>query len=100
MTEHGHPGWYSWLVVIGGAFVSMLISVIIAIQVNNNTLERDRQERAAAERREADRQAANRMVSCAFIEKINQAYQSQYDELTKPGLAIADAWADLRKACP
>lgn len=96
MTEHGHPGWYSWLVVIGGCLTSILIS----IAVNQQTVQRERAERAEAEQRELERRAQSRATSCAFINKINGAYQSQINELSGPGLAIAAAWADLAKECP
>lgn len=99
MTAHGHPGWYSWLVVIGGCIISMVVSVGIAVQTNNRSLERDRQERRVTEAREAERRAQSRMVSCAFIAKINKAYQDQKDDLSGPGLNIAAAWADLAREC-
>jgi hypothetical protein len=96
MTEHGHPGWYSWLVVVGGC----LISVVVSIAVNQQTVSRERAERdAAAERQRVEDERA-RVISCAFINKINQAYESQRDELSEPGLAVAAAWADLKEQCP
>ena len=99
MTEHGHPGWYSWAVVIGGAFTSMIVSVTIAVQMNNQALDRDREARAVAEQRELERRTQSRIVSCAFIHKIHDAYQDQIDDLSGPGLTIAAAWADLAKEC-
>lgn len=100
MKAHGHPGWWSWLTVIAGCLASMLVSITVAISVNNQSLERDRQERAIAERVERDRLAKSRAASCAFIHKINKAYQDQIHELSGPGLTIAAAWADLAKECP
>lgn len=99
MTEHGHPGWYSWLVVMGGCIISMIASVGIAVHMNNAALARDRHERVVAEQKEQDRRAQSKVVSCAFINKINSAYQDQKQDLSGPGLVIAAAWADLAREC-
>ena len=82
--------------VIGGCIASVAISVV----VNQQSLARDRQARAVAEQKELERRAQSKLVSCAFIQKINQAYQKQIDELSGPGLTIAAAWADLARECP
>lgn len=77
----------------------MVISVGIAVQMNSAALARDRHARAVADQKEQDRRAQSRQVSCAFINKINSAYQDQKQELSGPGLAIAAAWADLAREC-
>lgn len=100
MTEHGHPGWYSWLVVILGCVVSMIVSVGISVRMNNAAIQREHQAQALAAQREAERRAQQRVVSCAFVNKINRAYQDQIKELSGPGLTIAAAWADLARECP
>ncbi len=99
MREHTRPGWYSWLVVIGGCLISMVISVTIAVQMNSAALARERHERAVAEQKEIERRAQSKVISCAFIDKINSAYQDQKQELSGPGLSIAAAWADLAREC-
>jgi hypothetical protein len=50
MTEHGRPSWYSWVVVV---MVPILVStgvLIVALRVNQRSIERERAERLAAER--------------------------------------------------
>jgi heme exporter protein D len=89
MTEHGHPGWYSWLVVVGGCLVSMIISVTISIQAAENSLQRDRQQRA-------DQQAQSLLVACEVIVRMRDAYERQ-ENLTQAGRDVAKAWADMVK---
>lgn len=89
MTEHGHPGWYSWLVVIAGCLASMIVSVSISVQMNERALERDRQQRT-------DRQAEGLRVACEVITRMRDAYDRQ-DNLTRAGRDVAKAWADMAK---
>ena len=67
MSEHGHPGWYSWLVVIGGCLASMIVSVSISVQMNERALQRDGRQRA-------ERQAEGRRVACQVIVRMRNAY--------------------------
>lgn len=83
MTDHGHPGWYSWLVVIGGAFTSMVVAVGISIAVF-----RDGQEQIERQR-EMGRQA-----TCLFVNKINKAYEREPAQ-TDAGKAQQQAWREL-----
>lgn len=99
MTIHGHPGWYSWLVVIGGCLVSMVVSVAISIRASDAALERDRMQREQSEHAEQVRRAEGRAASCSMIRRVNRAYASQRDELSPAGQDIAQAWADLAKLC-
>lgn len=89
MTERGHPGWYSWLVVIAGCLVSMIVSITFSNQMNERALERDRQQRA-------DRQAEGLKVACEVIVRMRDAYDGQ-DHLTQAGRDVAKAWSDMAK---
>jgi hypothetical protein len=81
MTEHGHPGWYSWLVVIGGCLVSMVVGSTISIAVNDRALERER-----AQREEA------RAATCLVIRQMENVYA---DPSTETGEKARAAWASL-----
>lgn len=91
MTAHGHPGWYSWLTVIGGCLISMIVSITVSVQMNQAALERDRQQRIADERRTAQQQEEGRQASCMLINTMHEAY---------PGRdKVAVAWARLAEFC-
>ena len=77
----------------------MVISVGIAVQMNNAALARDRHARAVAEQKALELSERSRAASCAFVRRISDAYQEQRKELSGPGLTIAAAWADLVKEC-
>lgn len=77
----------------------MVISVGIAVQMNNAALARDRHARAVAEQKALELSQKNRAVSCVFVKKISDAYQDQKEDLSGPGLTIAAAWADLAREC-
>lgn len=99
MALHGHPGWYSWLVVIAGCLISMAVSITISNRASDEALERDRAQREAAAREDAQRRAENRRASCALIRRINDAYADQGDGLSPAGKDVAKAWADLARLC-
>lgn len=87
MTEHGHPGWYSWLVVVAGCLVSMVVSVSVSVQMNERALQRDARQRA-------ERQAEGRRVACQVIVRMRDAYAEQ-DSLSPAGKDVARGWTDL-----
>ncbi len=89
MSEHGHPGWYSWLVVIGGCLASMIVSVSISVQMNERALQRDGRQRA-------ERQAEGRRVACQVIVRMRNAYAEQ-EKLTPAGQDVERAWGDLAR---
>lgn len=94
MTEHGHPGWYSWLVVLGGAFTSMLVAVGISVSLNNRALARDRaQDQAVAEAKAIEQERAL-LASCLVIRRMQAVYS---DPETETGRDAAVAWKDLGK---
>jgi hypothetical protein len=81
MTEHDHPGWYSWLVVIGGALTSMVVAVGISITLNERGLERERAQREQA-----------RAATCLVIRQMENVYA---DPSTETGEKARAAWTDL-----
>lgn len=78
--QHGHPGWYSWLVVVGSAFTSTTLAVFLAFGLVN----------AERERREQDRAAL-----CDVIILYDDARQGA-PPVTEYGRKLADAFSGLR----
>lgn len=94
MSEHGHPGWYSWLVVIGGSLVASLTAIAISVTLNARAIERERRaERAAAERQAQEDQAA-RAASCLVMLTMTEVYTDP-PPATPTGRKAAAAWKDL-----
>lgn len=92
MTDHGHPGWYSWLVVIGGSIVSMLVAVGISISYGQRQLESERAQNVAAIERERAAREAGRAATCLVIRTMADVYD---DPSTETGRKAATAWAAL-----
>lgn len=89
MTEHGHPGWYSWFVIIGGCLTSMLIAVVISVQASNRAI-------AESEMRQRQADERGRATVCEFVNKIDGTYRDEPPSLPS-GKAQAAAWAELRQ---
>lgn len=89
MSDHGHPSWYSWLVVIGACFTSLLISVTISISTTRHMVEREEQARLQGEQ-----------ALCGVIYVLDDAYR-QVPPTTPAGKQVAKAIADERaRRCP
>lgn len=94
MTEHGHPGWYSWLVVISAPFFFSLLAITVSVTLNNRALQRERaQEQAAAELRTRQAEIA-RSASCLVILTMVEVYGNPVP-VTETGRKAATAWKDL-----
>jgi hypothetical protein len=94
MSDHGHPGWYSWLVVIGGALVSMLISITVSVTLGKQQLERERQQEIQAAKQAAAGREAARNATCLVIRTMAEVYGDP-EPTTATGRKAATAWADL-----
>lgn len=92
MTEHGHPGWYSWLVVIGGAFVSCATAIGISVSMNAQAIERDREQDRKVEAAKAQERERARQGSCMVVRRMQEVYA---DPETDTGRNAADAWKEL-----
>lgn len=92
MTEHGHPGWYSWLVVLGGSLVSMMVAVGISVSLNNQAIERERQAQAQEAERANVLREASREASCLTIRTMADVYA---DPSTETGEKARAAWISL-----
>jgi hypothetical protein len=94
MSEHGHPGWYSWLVVVGGALVSMLTAVSISVSLGNQQREREREREAAEAQRASVQRELNRAATCLVIRTMADVY-SDPAPITVTGEKAALAWRKL-----
>lgn len=81
MEEHGHPGWYSWVVVVGTSIVSTGLALLLAFQLVN----------AERMRRESDRAAL-----CEVIVIQDEAMKSPNRPITPAGKSLSRALSDLR----
>lgn len=91
MTEHGHPGWYSWVVVLGGNLATLALTVVVVLTVNARSIERERAARLASER-----------ALCAVVDIYVRAAQEAPPPTTAYGREIVERMRDLRIAlqCP
>ncbi len=91
MAEHGHPGWYSWVVVVGGNLATLLLTVVVVLTVNQRSIDRERAARLASER-----------ALCAVVDIYVQAARDAPPPPTAYGREIVESMRALRAAlrCP
>jgi hypothetical protein len=91
MAEHGHPGWYSWVVVLGGNLATLLLTVMVVLTINQRSIDRERAARLAGER-----------AACAVVDIYVRAAQEAPQPTTAYGKEIVDSMRTLRAAlrCP
>lgn len=87
-TERGHPGWYSWLVVVGTALTSSVLCLVVSIHSAKVSVERERQARIQS-------QAEGRRAACALIVAQDDAFRDT-EPATPAGASAAKAWRQLR----
>lgn len=90
MSEHGHPSWWSWLVVIGACFSSMVISIVVSAVMNQRGIERERMARFQSEQQ-----------WCSVIVVMDDAWRSK-PPATATGKEMAKGIRELRVGhrCP
>ena len=71
MTAHGRPGWYSWIVVVLVPIMASIGVLVISLEVNDRSIERERQARLTAER---ERQASDRAF-CGIVVLLDDSYR-------------------------
>lgn len=91
MTEHGHPGWYSWVVVLGGNMATLLLTVVVVLTVNQRSIDRERAARLASER-----------ALCAVVDIYVRAARETPPPTNAYGKEIVESMRALRAAlkCP
>lgn len=87
-TERGHPGWYSWLVVVGTSVTSSVLCLVLTLHATRASVERERQARIQS-------QTEGRRAACALIVAQDDAF-SDTRPATPAGVKAARAWRDLR----
>lgn len=86
MEQHGHPGWYSWLVVVGTQLVGSALILIITLNNTQRSIEADQRSR------EMSRQA-----TCAVVIVQDDAFRDPSAlPQTPAGKNAAEAWHNLR----
>lgn len=90
-TSHGHPGWYSWVTVVGTSVTSSALAVYLSVSVVSNDLERRQAEQAA----QAER---GRLAVCRLIIAQDNALDDpSTPPATQAGRKAAMAWHNLRE---
>lgn len=87
-TERGHPGWYSWAVVVGTALTSSVLCLVVTIHMAQVSVERERKARIQS-------QVEGRRAACALIVAQDDAFRDTRPA-TPAGVKAAKAWRDLR----
>jgi hypothetical protein len=102
MNEHGHPGWYSWVVVVLSSVTSSVLAIMVSVALATNAVEareKDRQERerlAAAV--EARQEEETRRLICELVVAQDEALDDPAaPPTTEAGRKAAMAWHNLRE---
>lgn len=86
---HGHPSWWSWLVVIGGCMTTLIIAVVISVETNQKAIDRERMQRLKAEQ-----------DLCEIIATFDDSYK-EVPPTTPTGIKVATSIAEWRAShCP
>lgn len=87
-TERGHPGWYSWIVVVGTSLASSVLVLVVTLHLARASVERERQARIQASEE-------GRRTACVLIVAQDNAFTDS-KPATEAGAAAAKAWRQLR----
>jgi hypothetical protein len=90
--EHGHPGWYSWVVVVGLTMASIGLSTVVNVNLTRRAIEADRQAQAEADRKAAAAAEAGRRTLCGVFLAQERVFTEAESDV---GKAAAKAWHDL-----
>lgn len=98
-TERGHPGWYSWLVVVGTALTSAILCLVVSLHVARSSVARERAARVAQQEQADASQREARRAACLVIVSQDEAFNDpgSVPPVTAAGKRAADAWHSLRK---
>jgi hypothetical protein len=101
MNEHGHPGWYSWVVVVGTSLTSSVLAIVVSVTLATNAVEardsdRQARERLAAEV-EARQEEETRQAVCSLVVAQYEALTDPSTQLTPAGKRAAMAWHNSRE---
>jgi heme exporter protein D len=98
-TERGHPGWYSWLVVVGTALASSVLSLLVSLHSARSAVDHERAARVAAQERDRAAQVEAHRAACLVIVSQDEAFNDpgSIPPATAAGRRAASAWHDLRK---
>ena len=98
-SEHGHPGWYSWVVVVGTSLTSAVLCLVVTVHVASQSIGHERAARVAAEAQNRQTEVETKRAACAVIISQDEAYNDPTaPPVTAAGKRAGQAWRDLRKA--
>lgn len=86
MAQHGHPTWYSWLVVVLVPVAASMAVLVVSLEVNARAVQGEREARLSSER-----------ALCEVVVVLDDAYR-ETPPATVAGRNVAKAVADLRVA--
>lgn len=89
MTSRGMPSWYSWLVVVMLPVMAAVTVLIIALRVNERSIERERTAREQAQEQTDE-------ALCSVFAPIDDGYK-QTPPATAAGKVFAVRIAQVRK---
>lgn len=89
-VRHFQPGLYSWLAVLLSAITLPIISLVVALHLNQVATER-----AVSREREARR--AGEVAMCVVVRTFTEAYKNE-PPTTAAGREVASGMAGLRRA--
>lgn len=87
-AEHGHPSWYSWVVVLGTSLTSSMLVLIVALHMNARSEDRERQARMDSD-----------LKWCSIVVSLDDGYE-QTPPTTATGKNLQRAIKDLRGQLP
>lgn len=98
-TDRGHPGWYSWLVVVGTALTSSVLCLVVTLHVARASVAREREARVEAQLRADETQRQARGAACLVIVSQDEAFNDPgtMPPITAAGKRAAVAWHNLRQ---
>jgi hypothetical protein len=102
MNEHGHPGWYSWVVVVLSSVTSSVLAIMVSVALATNAVEARETDRQARERLAAQVEARQDEETQRLICELVVAQDDAFDDpaaqpVTQAGKKAAMAWHNLRE---
>lgn len=100
-TEHGHPGWYSWMVVVGTSVTSAVLAILLSIHSSQRAVEAEREARLAAVDAERESRLASERALCDVVSVFLDTNREARPD-SKRSAIIAKKMGDLRDTidCP
>ena len=98
-STKGHPGWYSWLVVVGTSLTSAVLTLVVSVHASQSAVNRERTARELSQKQTVAAQVEARRSACLVIISQDEAYNDPgaAPPQTAAGRRAASAWHSLRQ---